>query len=188
MSNLDFSLIFGILNTFLTVITLIIFIIFNLWNNKKINKRIETTQRRADERLERSLDQKVILRNRRVQNIFNIFKELIDYMEFSEFKDFDKLYLKCEYRLNIFKEKSLNESEKIKYFLGKIDSFPEDIKYLSIKKEKMCLKVYFDTYIFTPKFINIIRGFSPSSYTKLKSQILADIKSFSKKYYDIELD
>lgn len=126
--------------------------------------------------------------NERIQKLYDVFKEFFKSVDFIKYNDSHRDYIRISYNIKLDNNKEfLDKLEKEQYVIGFMNTFQDDLKYLSIIKYEAILRIYFNKYSISSNHIRCLQTFRPQNLDDLPDQILKDIKSFSKKYYNINL-
>jgi len=167
--------IISIIDIIVSLLTLIVFIIINLLNNKK-----------ANERLEKSLKKEEIYQNKRIKKLYEVITDFINQIEISKEANSDRLYRKYKYTLKSYQKKGLNQLEINGYFrfLRNFLKNREEHKYLGIEIRGY-IYFPFNKFRISSDTIEILVNLETKD---LKNQILREIENFSKEYYDIDLN
>jgi len=124
------SLVSIIVSAIASAIAIIIAIVLNWWQNKKTN-----------ERLEKTLNHEIILRNERVQKMFDIIKEVFDILKFDTDKRLVMSFIGRRGAQHIYSDPKISVNEEDLHFPIEGDYkekkallyfFKDDFKYLWI--------------------------------------------------------
>ena len=188
----------SLLSAILSASAIITAVVLNWWQNKKTNERLQESFKNANERLQKSLNYEIRLRNKRVHKLYTIIKEIFDDIKdkgiterkngtFSiELEDITQLY----YKKSMF----YYFKDDLKYiFIDEDDKDAmEDFNYKTRSRSLLCsfygsVEIWLNRITCKKNLFDFKKEIKDIRITDIIPRLLDKIKKDCKKYYGIDL-